>query len=87
MNAMNNFEQILNQVTEAQRRFFSNWTSMMPGMENFNISNARQSFDDVLKFQEDIVKGSLELQTSLSRLSIETQRKLWDNYFTMMRRG
>ncbi len=85
MDWSNNFEQFLNQVNEGQRQFLTNLTAAMPGMQSSNTSNMRQNFDNALKFQEQAVTSSLELQALLGRLSLETQKQFWQGYFSLLR--
>lgn len=85
MDWSNSFEQFLNQVTESQRQLFKSWTAAMPGMQNTNTQSMRDSFDNALNFQEQVVNNSLEFQALLARLAIESQKQLWQNYFNMLR--
>lgn len=85
MNWSNNLEQFFDQLNEAQRQFFATVTSAMPGMQNSSASTMRQNFDNALKFQEQAITGSLELQALLARLSIETQKQFWQSSFNMLR--
>ena len=85
MDWSNNFEQFLNQVSETQRQLFRSWTSTMPEMQNYNTQNVRESMNNALNFQEQVVTSSLEFQALVSRLAIESQRQLWQNYFNLLR--
>jgi hypothetical protein len=85
MDWSNNFEQFLNQVSETQRQLFKSWTSTMPEMQNYNTQNVRESMNNALNFQEQAVTSSLEFQALVSRLAIESQRQLWQNYFNVLR--
>jgi len=85
MDWSNSFEQFLNQITETQRQVFKSWTSAMPGMQNSNASNMRESFDNALNFQEQVISGSLEFQALVARLAIESQKQIWQNYFNTLR--
>lgn len=82
-----NFEQYLRQLSELQKGIFTSWTSMMPNMQSSNMPNLRDSFDNTLKFQEQAVTSSLELQALVARLSLEGQKQFWENYFKMLRRS
>lgn len=81
-----NFEQYLRQLSELQRGIFTSWTSMMPNMQSSNTPNFRDSVDNTLRFQEQMVTSSLEFQALLSRLSIEDQKQFWESYFNMLRK-
>ncbi|MBD0300899.1 MAG: hypothetical protein ICV85_01620 [Tolypothrix sp. T3-bin4] len=81
-----NLEQYLRQLSELQKGIFTSWTSMMPNMQSSNMPNFRDSVDNTLKFQEQLVTSSLEFQVQLSRLSIEAQKQFWESYFNMLRK-
>jgi hypothetical protein len=81
-----NFEQYLRQLSELQKGIFTSWTSMMPNMQSSNTPNFRDSVDNTLKFQEQMVTSSLEFQALLSGLSIEAQKQFWESYFNMLRK-
>lgn len=85
MDFATNFEQFLQQVTEAQRQVFKGFTSAIPGMQDSQTKSMGESFDNVLKFQEQVVSSSLEFQTLVTRLALESQKQLWQNYFNMLR--
>lgn len=85
MDATSKFEQFLRELSDMQKGIFSSWSSMMPNMQSFNTPNFRETFDNTLKFQENAVTASLELQALLARLSIETQKQFWDGYFNTLR--
>ncbi len=86
MDFFNSFEPFFKQVSEVQRITFNNWQSMMSGMQNLNLLNLPENTDRTLQLQEDLVKSALELQEQVSRFSIDTQRKFWDNYFKLLRK-
>ena len=81
-----NLEQFLRQLSDVQRNIFTSWTSTMPNIQGSSMPNFREAVDNTLKFQEEVVTGSLELQALLARQSIEAQKQLWESYFNMMRR-
>ena len=85
MDWSNSFDQFLNHITETQKQLFKSWTSAMPGMQNSNTLNMRESFDKALNFQEQVVSSSLEFQALVARLAIESQKQLWQNYFNTLR--
>lgn len=87
MDAFNNFEQYLRQLSEIQRGLFNSWTSMMPNMQSVTTPNFRETVDKSLSFQETVVTNSLELQALLARLSLETQKQFWESYFNLLRRS
>lgn len=86
MDWSSNFEQFLRQLSDMQRGIFTSWSSTMPTMQSFNMPNFRDSVDNTLKFQEQVVTSSLEFQALLSRLSIEAQKQFWESYFNMLRK-
>jgi hypothetical protein len=81
-----NTEQYLRQLSELQRGIFTSWASMMPNMPSSNMPNTRDTVDNTLKFQEQVVMSSLEFQAMLARLSIEAQKQFWESYFKMLGR-
>ncbi|MBD1907847.1 hypothetical protein NDI37_10095 [Funiculus sociatus GB2-A5] len=85
MDWANNFEQFTRQLSELQSGIFKSWTSTMPTMQGFNTPNYRETFEKTLKFQEEVLTSSLQFQALVARLSIETQKQLWDAYFNTMR--
>jgi hypothetical protein len=85
MDLSNSFEQFLNQVSETQRQLFTSLTSAMPGMQTSNTEGMRKNLDNALDFQEQVVTSSLEFQAVVTRLAIESQRQLWQNYFNLLR--
>jgi len=87
MNWTSNLDQLLRQISEFQRGIFTTWTSAMPTMQDSSTSNLKESFDNTLKLQEDLVAGSLELQALLARLSLDAQKQWWESYFNTFRRS
>ncbi len=85
MDWSNSFSEFLNQISEVQRQFFTNATSVIPGMQDSSQPRMRENFDNALNFQEQAVTTSLELQSLLARLTIESQKQLWNSYFNMLR--
>ncbi len=87
MYSTNNFEQFLRQLSDLQRGLFNSWTSAVPSVQSLNTQNFRETFDKTLRFQEEVVKSSLEFQALVSGMSIETQKQFWQSYFNMIRKG
>ncbi len=87
MDWSNSLEQYLRQLSELQRGIFTSWASMMPNMQSSNTPNLRDNFDKTLRFQEQVLTSSLEFQALFSRLSIEAQKQLWENYFNTLRKS
>lgn len=85
MDWSNSFSEFLNQISEVQRQFFTNATSVIPGMQDSSQPRMRENFDNALNFQEQVVTTSLELQSLLARLTLESQKQLWNSYFNMLR--
>ena len=80
------FEQSLRQLSDMQRGIFNSWSATLPSTQKLNMPNFRDTFDNSLKFQEQVVKSSLELQVLMARLSIEAQKQFWESYFNMLRK-
>ncbi len=87
MNSTNSFEQFLRQFSELQKGLFTTLTSTVPSGQSFNPLNLSENLDKTLKFQEEVVAGSLEFQAQVARMSIETQKQFWEGYFNTMRKG
>jgi hypothetical protein len=87
MDWTSNFEQLLRQLSDMQRGIFTNWSSTMPSMQSFNMPNFRDSVDNTLKFQEQVVTSSLELQALVARRSLEAQKQFWESYFNLLRKS
>ncbi|MBD2005453.1 MULTISPECIES: hypothetical protein [Cyanophyceae] len=85
MDWANNLEQFTRQLSELQSGIFKSWTSTMPTMQGSNTPNYRETFEKTLKFQEEVLTSSLQFQALVARLSIETQKQLWEAYFNTMR--
>jgi hypothetical protein len=81
-----NFDQFSRQLSELQRGLFNSWASSMPNMQSSNTPNFRETFDKSLRFQEQMVTSSLELQAMVARLSIEAQKQFWQSYFNTLRK-
>ena len=86
MDWSNTVEQSLRQLSDMQKGIFSSWSSTLPNTQNFTMPNFRDTFDNTLKFQEQVVTNSLELQALVARLSIEAQKQFWDSYLNMLRK-
>ncbi|WP_341529714.1 hypothetical protein WKK05_10575 [Nostoc sp. UHCC 0302] len=87
MDLFNSFDQFFRQLSELQKSIFVNWESMILNMQNINISNLPDDFEKAAKLQEELVKSSLDFQEQVSRFSIDTQRRMWDSYFKMLRKS
>ncbi|MCC2695388.1 hypothetical protein [Nodularia sp. LEGE 04288] len=87
MDAFKIFETFFTQFNEIQKIGLNNWESVMSTMQNMRISNIHETFDKTVELQEDLIKSSLEFQEKISHFSLDTQRKVWDSYFKMLRRS
>ena len=79
-------DQSLRQLSDMQRGIFTSWSSTIPNTQTFNMPNFRDTFDNTLKFQEQLVTSSLEFQALVARLSMEAQKQFWESYFNMLRK-
>lgn len=86
MDFFNTLESFFRPFSEAQRIFFSNWESTISSMQNGNLLNVPENVEKTLQLQEDLVRSFLDLQEQIGRFSIDTQRKVWESYFKMLRR-
>ena len=82
----NNFEQFLRQLSDLQKVFFSTYNSSVQSIQNLSRGNLPETFDQVLKFQEEVITSSLEFQALVARMSIETQKQFWEEYLNMIRK-
>jgi hypothetical protein len=85
MDFFKSFEQLFKPFNEAQSMFLNSWESTMSNMRSMN-SNFSENVEKAVQLQEDLVRSSLELQQQIGKFSIETQTKLWDSYFKMVRK-
>lgn len=86
MDFFNSFEHFFKQLSELQRITLNNWGTTMSHMQSINLLNSPENFERTVKLQEELLKNSWEFQEQVSRLSIDTQRKIWNSYFQMLRR-
>ena len=87
MYSTNNFDQFLRQLSDLQREVFNSFVSDVPITQSFKPLNFPDIFDKNLRFQEELVKSSLELQALATRMSIETQKQFWEGYFNMVQKA
>jgi len=67
------------ELSESQKKLFQSW------MDNFSqgttLSSPAEGFEKSLSFQRELVDSALNAQQVAVRLSMETQKQFWDNYF------
>ncbi len=86
MDSCNIFDQFSNQISELQKTFFNTWGTMMSNVQTINLTNSPENVEETVKLQEELIKNSLELQEQVTRLTIDTQRKIWNSFFQMLHR-
>lgn len=86
MDIFTRFEQFNRQLSDLQKNIFNTWEATISNMRTINILNFPENFENTVKLQQELVNNSLELQEQVSRLSIDTQRKIWNSYFQMFQR-
>ena len=73
-------------VSDFQKEAFTTSMATLAKTQNYNVSNARKNFQKTWKFQETLVFNSLELQAQLTRMYVEVQKQLWQDYFKTLRK-
>lgn len=77
-------EEYQKQMADWQKAFFDSWLNNIPnGKEGFKYP---EMLEKNLEVQEQMINRYLEAQETASRLSIESQRKFWSNYFELLRK-
>lgn len=82
--ATNYFEEWSQQMLEWQRKALDQWMEMsrLPDLKGENLT---ENWENSIKFGEEMVKTSLELQEQSNKAMLETQKQCWDNYFKTLR--
>ena len=83
--ANNTIEDWSKELLELQRTMFEKWIDVNPMAAGMKALNVQENMEQSLKFGEDMVKASLELQEQANQATLQTQKLFWDNYFKTLR--
>lgn len=72
------------QLLESQKKLADTWMgSFSDGKPQVDVT---ENFEKTLNFQQELINFSLQSQQIAARLSLETQKQLWDTYFQGMQK-
>lgn len=74
-------------LLKLQRSMFDKWVEVTPMAAGMKTLNVKDNVEESIKFGEDIVKASLELQAQANQVTLDTQKLFWDNYFKTLRQA
>ncbi|AFY79163.1 hypothetical protein Ple7327_4020 [Pleurocapsa sp. PCC 7327] len=80
------FEDYQQEIANWQKKYFDIWLETIPTTVGNNTLNFSENFDKTMKFQEEVVKTSLEAQEKTAQMLIEIQRQFWNNYVDLLRK-
>ncbi len=75
------------ELLKLQRAMFDKWVEVTPMAAGMKTLNVKGSIEESIKFGEDIVRASLELQAQANEVALDTQKLFWDNYFKTLRQA
>jgi len=81
----NTIEDWSQELFKLQRNMFDKWMEVNPMATGLKSLNMTENIEQSVKFGEDMVKASLELQEQANEAALETQKLVWDNYFKTLR--
>ncbi|MEM7578538.1 MAG: hypothetical protein AAF316_01585 [Cyanobacteria bacterium P01_A01_bin.80] len=84
MVSTDSFEEFSQRFNDAQRRLFAIWMDATVNPLALNSLNIPETFDKTVKFQQEIVDISLELQAIGTDALVTAQKQYWNNYFQMI---
>ena len=84
MVSTDSFEEFSQRFNDAQRRLLAIWMDATVNPLALNSLNIPETFDKTVKFQQEIVDISLELQAIGTDALVTAQKQYWNNYFQMI---
>lgn len=75
------------ELLKIQRNMFDKWIEVTPMASGMKALNVQDNLEESVKFGEDIIKASLELQEQANQATLQTQKLFWDNYFKTLRQA
>ncbi len=67
------------ELKELQKKLTEAWTQNLP--KKTPQASPSESFEKAMNFQRELINSVLHAQQVSARLSIETQKQFWDDYF------
>jgi ATP-dependent Clp protease ATP-binding subunit ClpA len=80
------FEDYQQEIANWQKKYLDIWLETIPTTVGKNSLNFSENFDKALKFQEEVVKTSLEAQEKTAQMLIEIQRQFWNSYVDLLQK-
>ena len=71
------------ELVESQKKLADKWVGSLP--KKSAMPDFTGDFEKALSFQQDLVSSALESQQVAIRLTMETQKQFWEDYFQMTR--
>lgn len=84
MASTDSFEEFSQQLNNMQRRVFAKWMDATVNPREMNSVNIPETLDKTVKFQQEFVNSSLELQAITSYSLMNAQKEYWNKYFQMI---
>ena len=84
MVSTDSFEEFSQRFNDAQRRLLAIWMDATVNPLALNSLNIPETFDKTVKFQQEIVDISLELQAIGTDALVTAQKQYWNYYFQMI---
>lgn len=75
------------ELLKLQRSMFDKWIEVTPMAAGMKALNLQDNIEQSLKFGEDLIQASLELQEQANEATLQTQKLFWDNYFKTLRQA
>lgn len=75
------------ELLKLQRSMFDKWIEVTPMAAGMKALNIQDNLEQSLKFGEDLIQASLELQQQANEATLQTQKLFWDNYFKTLRQA
>ena len=72
------------ELVESQKKLADRWVSSLP--KKPATPDFAGDFEKALSFQQDLVSSALDAQQVAIRLTMQTQKQFWDDYFQMTRK-
>jgi soluble cytochrome b562 len=72
------------ELVESQKKLSDKWVGSLPKQPA--MPDFAGDFEKALGFQQDLVNSVLEAQQVTLRLTLQTQKQFWEDYFQMTRK-
>lgn len=67
------------ELEESQKKLAETLTQSLP--QGMTQTNPTESFEKTMNFQRELINAVINAQQVTARLTIETQKQFWDDYF------